>query len=454
MNWRHLWCASRVCFSGLVLLAIASLWLNRHGRRNELTADGDDPPAFVDYRSQWPGRTHQIDLRDLPAPYATPSADEPPHHVRRPPSAWPQAPAGFSVAIYASGLEDPRLIRTAPNGDVFVAESSAGTIRLLRGFDARARAARVELFASGLNRPFGIALYPPGPSPEWLYVGDTDAVLRFPYRTGELKARGPAQTICALPGGGHLRGGGHWTRDLAFSSDGKTMYVSIGSYSNVDDPDTHATEQNRADILQFAPDGSGQKVYAWGIRNAVGIAVHPVSGELWASVNERDELGDNLVPDYITHVQAGGFYGWPWWYMGPTQDPRHAGKHPELKSKVITPDVLIQPHNASLQMMFYAKAAQARGDQQFPSSYQGDIFAAEHGSWNRSVRTGYEVIRIAMHGSTHAQNSYEDFLTGFVTPEGGVWGRPVGVTEAGDGTLLVSDDLEGIIWRISASGGR
>jgi glucose/arabinose dehydrogenase len=247
-----------------------------------------------------------------------------------------------------------------------------------------------------------------------------------------------------IPGGGRLRGGGHWTRDVAFSLDGKRMFVSVGSHSNDDDSDTHPEEFHRADILEFTPEGKNLKVFASGIRNPVGIAVHPQTGELWTSVNERDELGDNLVPDYVTHVQEGGFYGWPWWYMGPHQDPRQKGKHPELKSKVITPDVLVQPHNASLEMTFY-------DGKQFPSEYAGEIFAAEHGSWNKAVRTGYEVIRVRMKGG-HATGEYQDFLTGFVLPNGDVWGRPVGVAVAQDGALIVTDDGSNTVWRISASG--
>ncbi|HVJ04387.1 MAG TPA: sorbosone dehydrogenase family protein [Candidatus Saccharimonadales bacterium] len=399
--------------------------------------------AFSDFRSQSPGRVHHIALKDLPKPFATSSADTPSGVIERPASAWPKAPEGFSVQLYARGLDNPRLLRSAPNGDVFVAESSPGDIKVLRGIDDKGSAKQVEVFATGLSRPFGIAFYPPGPEPQYMYVGNTDSVVRLPYRNGDLKARGPAEKICDLPGGGRLRGGGHWTRDIAFSLDGKTMYVSVGSRSNDDDSDTHPAEKDRADVLQFTPDGSGQKVFASGIRNAVGIAVHPTSGELWVSVNERDELGDNLVPDYITHVQPNGFYGWPWWYMGGVQDPRHKGKHPELKNKVITPDVLLQPHNASLEMLFYQ-------GQQFPQQYRGDIFAAEHGSWNRDTRTGYEVVRVPMHGSSHAENGYEDFLTGFVTPEGKVWGRPVGVAVAADGSLLVSDDGGNVIWRVSS----
>jgi glucose/arabinose dehydrogenase len=221
------------------------------------------------------------------------------------------------------------------------------------------------------------------------------------------------------------------------------MYVSVGSHSNADDTDNNSFEFYRADILEFNIDGSGLRVFAYGIRNPVSIVVNPKTGELWTSVNERDELGDNLVPDYITHVQGGGFYGWPWYYIGGHQDPRHKGKHPELKSKVITPDVLLQPHNASLQMIFY-------DGQQFPREYQGDIFAAEHGSWNKAVRTGYEVIRVPMKNG-HATGQYEDFLTGFVMPQGQVWGRPVGVGVAQDGLLMVSDDGSNGIWRVAAA---
>ncbi|MGA2990701.1 MAG: PQQ-dependent sugar dehydrogenase, partial [Candidatus Korobacteraceae bacterium] len=297
-----------------------------------------------------------------------------------------------------------------------------------------------------LRRPFGIAFYPLGSAPKWVYVANTDSVVRFPYQSGDLKARGPEETVVKeIPGGGLLRGGGHWTRDIAFSKDGSKMFVSVGSRSNDDDSDGNPSEFHRADILEFNPDGSGQRVYAWGIRNAVGIAVDPASGELWCSTNERDGLGDNLVPDYITHVTGGGFYGWPWWYMGGHQDPRHKGKHPELQSKVITPDVLIQPHDASLEMTFY-------DGRQFPEEFRGDIFAAEHGSWNRSVRTGYEVIRVPMHHSGRARAEYQDFLTGFVTPKGEVWGRPVGVAVGKDGSLFVSDDGSRSIWRVSYTG--
>ena len=404
--------------------------------------------VFSDYRQQNPGVVHKITVADLPAPDQTASVDNGPDIVNRPANAWPKARAGFKVDLYASGLKNPRLIRAAPNGDVFVAESYADRILVFRGIDANGKAKQQSVFATGLNMPFGINFYPPGPNPEWVYVGNTDSVVRFPYRNGDLQARGKSQTIVSdIPSGGHLRGGGHWTRDIAFSKDGKKMFVSVGSFSNDDDSDDNRAAYHRANILEFNPDGSGERVYATGIRNAVGIAVDPKTGQLWGSVNERDELGNNLVPDYITHIQDGGFYGWPWWYMGGHQDPRHRGKHPELKDKVITPDVLVQPHDASLEMLFY-------DGKQFPSEYSGDIFAAEHGSWNKKVRAGYEVIRVPLHQTGKASGEYEDFLTGFVTPAGKVWGRPVGVAVAPDGSLLVSDDGSNSIWRVSYVGGK
>jgi glucose/arabinose dehydrogenase len=262
-----------------------------------------------------------------------------------------------------------------------------------------------------------------------------------------LKARGPAEVIVkSLPSGNASDplGGGHWTRDVVFSRDGKKMLVAVGSRSNVDDADNNPAEDHRANVLEFNPDGTGMRIYASGIRNCVGEAIQPETGDLWCSTNERDALGDNVPPDYITHVQEGGFYGWPWYYTGGNQDPRHKGKHPELKDKVIVPDVLLQPHNASLEIAFYE-------GNQFPAEYKGQIFASEHGSWNRSNRTGYEIIRVPVeHGK--ATGAYEDFVTGFATPDGQVWARPVGITVASDGSLLVSDDGSNSVWRVSYSG--
>jgi glucose/arabinose dehydrogenase len=403
-----------------------------------------DPPPhapFTDFRYESPGTTRKITVGDLPAPFATESSSNGAQVVARPENAWPVAPAGFKVELYAAGLDNPRLLRTAPNGDVFLAEGQAGRIRVFRGMTSDGKPEQMQVFAEGLKRPYGIAFYPPGPEPQWIYIGNTNEVIRFPYHNGDMKASGPAQHIADLPAGG-----GHWTRSVEFSQDGKKMFVAVGSASNVDDPDTHPAEKDRSDILVCDPANCTLSVYAYGIRNAGGgLAVNPQTGELWCSVNERDALGDNLVPDYITHVQEGGFYGWPWWYIGAHQDPRHQGKHPELKDKVIVPDVLLQPHNASLELTFYEA-------NEFPAEYKGDIFASEHGSWNRAVRVGYEVIRVPLHQTGHATGEYEDFLTGFVLPDGQVWGRPVGITVAVDGSLLVSDDGSNSIWRVSYTG--
>ncbi len=398
-------------------------------------------PPFTDYRYQKPGVTRKITPQDLPPPYATKAAVNGPDVVDRPKDAWPQAPAGFKVELYTTFVQEPRNIITAPNGDIFVAETHGGNLRVFRGITAQGKPQQSSMFVTGLSEPYGIAFYPPGPNPQYVYVGQAKAVLRIPYHNGDLRATGTPQHLATLPD--HE---GHSTRDLVSSPDGKQLFVGVGSSSNVDDPDTHPAEKNRADILVMNPDGSNMHVYAYGIRNpGGGLAINPKTGELWCSVNERDDLGDDLVPDYITHVQAGGFYGWPYYYIGGNPDPRLKGKHPELKSKVIVPDVLIQPHNASLEMVFYE-------GQQFPAEYRGDIFSAQHGSWNRKPRAGYEVIRVPLHQTGNASGEYQDFLTGFVLPNGKVWGRPVGVTVAPDGSLLVTDDASNSIWRVSYTG--
>ena len=421
--------------SSLILFALAAHAQTRTGQA-----------AFNDYSQQAPGVSRKLTVADLPKPYATEAVDNGPEVVRRPDNAWPKTLPGFKVDLYSTGLDNPRLIRTAPNGDLFVAESRANRIKLFRGVTSQGKVSEVHIFATGFRQPFGIAFYPLGPNPKWVYVGNTDSVVRIPYQVGDTEARGKAEVVVqSLPGGGHLRGGGHWTRDIAFSKDGSRMWVSVGSVSNVDDTDTNPAEFHRADVLEFTPEGQFKKVYVWGVRNAVGIAVNPTTGELWGSVNERDNLGDNLVPDYITHFTEGGFYGWPWFYMGGTQDPRHNGKHPELKSKVLTPDILLQPHDASLEMTFDENS-------KFPAEYRGDIFAAEHGSWNRAKRSGYEVICAPMHDGHTADGSYEDFVTGFVTNEGRVWGRPVGVAFGNDGALYITDDGSNSIWRVSYVG--
>jgi glucose/arabinose dehydrogenase len=447
MSADSLACRFRVLLGVTGLLALASCGAQTPAAPatpNSAATKPNAAPAatapFTDFRYEAPGNTRKITVADLPQPYATPTAGNGPRIVPRPANVWPKALPGFKVDLYAEDVGHARLLRTAPNGDVFAAVTAASKIVLLRGVDDQGKVRQASVFASGLNKPFGIAFYPPGPKPQWMYVANTDAVVRIAYQDGDNEARGKPEHIADLPSGG-----GHSTRDIQFTPDGKTMYVSVGSASNVDDPDSSPAEKHRADILSFAPDGSGMRVFASGIRNPVGLAIQPGTSTLWCSVNERDALGDNLVPDYITHVQDGGFYGWPWWYIGAHQDPRHAGKHRDLKDKVIVPDVLLQPHNASLQLTFY-------DGKQFPDEYRGDIFAAEHGSWNKATRAGYEVIRIPLHQTGQASGEYEDFLTGFVLDNGDVWGRPVGVTVAADGSLLVSDDASGSIWRVSYAG--
>jgi glucose/arabinose dehydrogenase len=412
--------------------------------------------AFGDWRTDDPGRRRLIRPQDLPAPDRAGSVMNFVTNARRTAAQKPIVPAGFAVSLFASGPAGPRLIRVAPNGDVFVAETGSGRVVVLR---PRGEAApESSIFAAGLFAPFGIAFYPPGPDPEWVYVGNTDLVVRFPYRNGDLVARGPAHTI--VP---HLPTGGHRTRDVVFSPDGQMMYVSVGSASNVGEGlavlrgveleawrSSHplgaawGSEADRADVLAFDPQGSNGRIFATGIRNCVGMAVAPRSGDLWCSTNERDGLGDNLVPDYITRVREGAFYGWPWFYVGGSEDPRHRGERPDLKDKVAIPDVLIEAHSASLGLTFYTAA-------QFPPEYHGNIFAAEHGSWNRSKRTGYKVIRVIVKDGLPT-GEYDDFATGFVVSDSAAWGRPVGVAVDKDGTLLVSEDASGTIWRITYVG--
>jgi glucose/arabinose dehydrogenase len=429
--------------SVLALASIASVLPLSVSAQSTKTLTGQ--ASFTDYSQEHPGVRRHITVADLPAPAPDQSVDNGADLVPRPEGAWPQAPKGFKVELYAQDFKQPRLILTAPNGDLFVADSAAGEVKVLRGVTADGKVQTAETYASGLDHPFGIAFYPNGPNPKWIYIANTTSVVRFPYKEGDLKATAAPQTIVpVLPGYAQLRGGGHWTRDVVFSKDGQRMFVSVGSGSNIDDPDTHPREFHRADVLEYTPDGKFVKIYASGIRNCVGEAINPTTGQLWCSTNERDVLGNNLVPDYITHIEEGGFYGWPYYYIGDHPDPRLGGKHPELKSKVIVPDVLLQPHFASLEMTFYT-------GKQFPAAFDGDAFASEHGSWNRNKRAGYEVIRVPMKNG-HATGEYEDFLTGFVRDDGKVWGRPVGVAVAKDGSLFVSDDGTRSIWHVIYTG--
>jgi glucose/arabinose dehydrogenase len=417
-----------VCFSSFAQLST-----------NELLKG--EAAVTSDWTSDAPGVRRLITVNDLPKPNATKSASRFSRVVPRPENAWPKVPPGFEVDLLAEGLNNPRNIVTAPNGDLFIAESGPNRIKILR-LATDGKVVQTNIFAEKLRQPFGIAFYPLGAQPKYVYVANTDSVVRYPYQNGDLQARGAEEMIVPdIPSGGRLAGGGHWTRDVVFSKDGKKMFVSVGSKSNVSDDQN---EKNRATVLEYNPDGSGFRTFASGIRNPVGLAIEPKTGMLWASVNERDEMGDNLPPDYITSVKDGGFYGWPWYYIGNHQDPRHEGKRPDLADKVIVPDVLVQSHMASLCMTFYT-------GKQFPAEYQGCAFAAEHGSWNRERRVGYKVICVPMQNGK-ATGEYIDFMTGFVTPEGEVWGRPVGVTVDNQGSLIVTDDGAGKVWRVRYTG--
>jgi hypothetical protein len=376
-----------------------------------------------------------------------------------------RVPPGFSVTRFAGGLSAPRLARVAPNGDIFVAETGAGRLRVLRAADGAGAAATVAVFASHLEGPFGIAFYPAGPNTQWVYVAQRNSVIRFPYRAGDLQARAASEIVVARLAGSTA---GHTTRDVAFSADGRRMFVSVGSGSNVAEGLSRRGaadlksweaghglgaawdgETDRADVLVFTSAGAAQGVFATGIRNCVGLAVHPRTGDLWCATNERDGLGDDLPPDYVTRVGEGAFYGWPWYYTGAHEDPRHRGARADLAARVTVPDVLLQPHSAPLQLAFYDPPA--GGPAVFPDEYRGDGFVALHGSWNRSSPTGYKVVRIRLRDGVPT-SEYEDFLTGFVEDDDHVRGRPVGIAVAHDGALIVTDDAGDAIWRVAYAG--
>lgn len=351
--------------------------------------------------------------------------DNSPVVVPAPPNFQPRVPPGFMVSVFARGFEEPRWLAVAPNGDVFVADSGAGQVIVLGKAESRA------VFAEHLNLPFGIAFHENS-----VYVANTNEVVRFRYDPATSKRLGDAEHIVDLPGMGYNQ---HWTRSLAFSADGTKLYISVGSQTNV----SIESDLRRAAILTADPDGKNLRVSASGLRNAVGIAVNPTTGSLWASVNERDDIGDDTPADYFTHVVDGGFYGWPYSYLGSHVDDRVAAR-PDLVAKAIVPDALLGGHVAPLQFAFY------EGDQ-FPETYRHGAFIAEHGSWNRRRRSGYQVVFVPFRDGSPAGVPVP-FLSGFVPDPAGkeVYGRPVGVAVAPDGSLLVSDDGGKLIWRVSS----
>lgn len=411
--------------------------------------------AFGDWTQDAPGTRRLIRPQDLPEPYATISVSDGPSIVSQPQGAQLSVPSGFRVEKFIDGLATPRNIKVAPNGDIFVTESLAGRIRVLRPGDDNAGVATVSTFVSGLDRPFGMAFYPAA-NPQYLYVAEPSRVIRYSYRAGDLTARAAASTVFdGLPSGGH------WTRDIIFGPQQRTLFISVGSGTNAAEGMGDRTasqiadlekiygrgaawgnETNRAIVLATSPTGSGGvRTVATGLRNCSSMAVHPTSGELWCAVIERDRLGDNLVPDLVTRVAWFGFYGWPWYYPGPNEQPTLAGKRPDLRPYVKAADVLIQPHSSPLGITFYTGS-------QFPAQYRNAAFVTLHGSWNRSQRTGYKVVAVPTENG-RGTGWYEDFLTGFVIDQDRVWGRPVGVAVARDGSLLMTEDGNGSIWRIS-----
>ncbi|MES2464059.1 MAG: sorbosone dehydrogenase family protein [Armatimonadota bacterium] len=370
--------------------------------------------------------SYRVTADNLPPPFATGSASNGPSVVPRPSAAGLTVPPGFHVYRWAENLPGVRTLATAPNGDVFAVESGAGNVIVLRDANHDGIPETRSTFASGLRQPFGIAFYPPGPSPLFVYVANTDSVVRFAYSRGAMQASGNSQVIVS-----GLPTGGHWTRGLAFRPDGAKMYVSVGSAGNANEGE----EERRAAVLEYNADGSGYRRFAAGLRNPVSLAFHPTTGALWTTVNERDGLGDDLVPDFVTSLADGGFYGWPYFYLGANPDPRLPVR-PELAGSVLVPDALFQAHSAPLGIAFYTGTT-------FPVSYHNNAFVAFHGSWNRGQRTGYKVVRLTESGG------YEDFIWGWAATNGSVWGRPVGIAVAGDGSLLISDDGGNCIWRVT-----
>ena len=366
----------------------------------------------------------------LPPPFATKSAGNGPGKEKPPEGFLPTVPQGFRVNIFATDFKGPRWLTVAPNGDIFLADTGAGQILVLRDPRNTGGAQEREVFLNGARRPFGIAF-----RENYVYIGNTNELVRVPYDPKTSKRLGEVEHLLDLPSGGHN------TRSLAFSADGKHLFIAVGSDSNIDTGE----DPRRAAVTICDPDGKNAKLYATGLRNPVGLALEPVTGEVWTAVNERDELGDDLPPDYFTSLKDGGFYGWPYSYIGDNVDPRVKPQKPELVARAIIPDVLLGPHVAPLQFAFYT-------GKQFPESYRGGAFVAEHGSWNRAKRSGYQIAFVAFKNGKPSADPVP-FMTGLVPDPGksDVNGRPVGVAVAPDGSLLVSDDGAGVVYRISVA---
>lgn len=429
------------------------------------TAKAPAAAAGISSEESWsddkPGRVHQVRMTDLPPPFASASAGNNPRNVPRPQGVLPSVPENFAVSLWAADADRGRVMVKAPNGDIFISSTTKRLIKVFRS-STGATADTVSVFASKLDRPFGFAFWPVGPSPRYLYVANVNSIVRFPYRNGDLVAAAEPEVVVPTL---TAESGSHSSRTLVFSADSKTMYLSIGSASNVAEgigaapPEPLAqweakhglgaawgAELDRALVLAFDPDGKNKRTFATGLRNCVGMYLYPRTGELLCSVNERDMLGDNLPPDYLTRVKAGAHYGWPWYYIGSHEEPRLKGHRPDLKGRVTVPDLLLTAHSAPLGMTMYEASPSAKAA--FPVEYNGDLFLALHGSWNRAARTGSKVVRVFMNDGVPT-GKYQDFMTGFVVSDKEVWGRPSWVVMQDDGSLLVDDDVTGEIWRVA-----
>ena len=448
-----------------LLVSLGCVSDSRSGAEGETDPAAEMEPSttagdFGDWTDDAPGVRHHISQSDLPAPVMAGTDPEasianPAEVIDQPQGAELQVPDGFAVSAFATGLEMPRVVRVAPNGDIFVAESGTGRVLVFQGSEAGGAAPEPHVFAENLDRPYGIAFLPPA-DPEYVYVGAANQVVRYSYSSGDLQAGGPAEVI--VPDIPTER---HWTRDVAVPADGSHLFLAVGSASNLggggmpgmtpeqirEFEETHGRgaawgeEEDRAVVRMFDPEGNGLRNYATGLRNCSGMTVQPGTGDLWCVVNERDHLGPDMVPDFLLRVEDGAFYGWPWYTIGDQEDPARAGERPDLRGEVRTPEVLIQAHSSALNVVFYDHDA-------FPAEYRGDAFVTLHGSHSRPRMTGYKVIRVHMSNGTPT-GEYEDFMTGFVVDNETVWGRPAGIAVTGDGALLVSDDANGTIFRIT-----
>jgi glucose/arabinose dehydrogenase len=438
-------------YSSVVLLAMAGCNTKTSENQNQAATDKPATDSVT---------TAGASTDSLPAPFATEATAKISKVIGWPAGKTPTAPAGFTVTKFAGDLRNPRWIYVAPNGDILISEAnsaprlkdkvkaklngkaksqdmgeSADRITFFRDADKDGKPEVRGIFLEDLNQPLGMLVLK-----NYFYVANTDGLWRYPYQEGQTKITGKGEKILELPAGGYNN---HWTRNIIANADGSKLYISVGSGSNVGENGMEH-EVRRANILEVNPDGTGERIFASGLRNPVGMDWAPGSNTLWTAVNERDNLGDDLVPDYITSVKEGAFYGWPYSYYGQHEDPRLKGQRPDLVKKALVPDVQTGAHTASLGLAFYDQKA-------FPAKYQNGAFVGQHGSWNRSELVGYKVLFVPFKNG-RPSGKPEDFLTGFISDlgKGEVYGRPVGLAVLPDGRLMVADDASNTIWQVKA----